>query len=122
MKFVNIKTEGYDSKFEAERARELNLLQKSGLISNLREKETFILQDGFTYVGYDRKLHKCRPITYTPDFIYNEGSKIIVEDTKGIETEVFKLKRKLFMFRYPEYVFFVNFQEKRSPRRKYKRT
>lgn len=122
MKFVNIKTDGYDSIFEAARAKELQLLQKAGLISNLREKETFVLQESFTYVGYDRKLHKCRPITYTPDFIYNEGSKIIAEDTKGIETEAFKIKKKLFMFKYPEYTFFVNFQEKRSKTRKYKRS
>lgn len=46
-----------------------------------------------------------RAITYIADFVYwdNKHSKTIVEDTKGFETEVFKIKRKLFEYKFQEY-------------------
>jgi hypothetical protein len=34
--------------------------------------------------------------------MYEENGKKIVEDVKGMETDVFKLKRKLFEYKYPE--------------------
>ena len=35
--------------------------------------------------------------------MYFQDGKIIIEDTKGHETEVFKLKHKMFEYKYPEY-------------------
>jgi len=46
-----------------------------------------------------------RAITYTADFRYLENGASIVEDFKGRETEVFKLKRKMFASRYPGHRF-----------------
>ena len=42
-KYHNVKTSGYDSKKEAERARVLHLLEKAGKIHNLREQVRFEL-------------------------------------------------------------------------------
>ena len=53
------------------------------------EKQTFVLIEGFTYMG-----KKLRPITYTPDFVLKDYSVII--ETKGFMTEVFRIKMKLF--------------------------
>lgn len=42
-KYRNVKTRGYDSNKEAERARVLHLLEKAGKISNLREQVVYKL-------------------------------------------------------------------------------
>ena len=36
-----------------------------------------------------------RPVTYIADFVYHEGKKEIVEDVKGYQTDVYKLKKRL---------------------------
>ena len=53
--------------------------------------------------GCGKKLLVFRPITYIADFrvIYNDG-KCEIEDVKGKETEVFRIKRKLFEAAYPD--------------------
>ena len=41
-------------------------------------------------------------VTYIADFEYiNETGETIVEDVKGVETAVFRLKRNLFLRLYP---------------------
>ena len=34
--------------------------------------------------------------------MYEEKGKVIVEDAKGMETKEFKIKRKLFEYKYPD--------------------
>ena len=87
----------FDSKKEANRYYELLLLQKSGEISNLELQPKFLLQEGFKKNG-----KTYRKIEYIADFKYIENGKIIVEDVKGFSTEVFKLKNKLFEYKYPK--------------------
>lgn len=42
-----------------------------------------------------------RSITYTPDFTFWDGNKLVqAVDVKGVQTEAFKIKAKLFCFRY----------------------
>lgn len=41
-----------------------------------------------------------RKCTYIADFAYQRGSELIVEDYKGVETDAFKIKRKLMLLRY----------------------
>lgn len=88
----------FDSKKEARRYMELKALAKIGLISDLDLQPVFVLQEGF-----ERQDGKVRAIKYVADFMYldKEGNRI-VEDTKGIETETFKLKKKMFWLRFPE--------------------
>lgn len=58
----------------------------------------FLLQKAFVKDG-----HKYRAIYYIADFevLYKDGTVEII-DVKGIQTDVFKLKAKLFDFIYPE--------------------
>jgi hypothetical protein len=108
-KFNNTKTtvDGYtfDSKAESERYRELKILQQAGEIWNLRVHPQFVLQEAFTYQGTMEKA-----ITYRADFMYMEGDACIVEDVKGgkaTQTDLFKVKRKLFLKRNPDKFFRV---------------
>lgn len=93
----------YDSKKEANRAFELEMLERYGKIKNLQKQVPFVLQEG--YVNKHGK--KIRPITYIADFTYECDGKLIVEDVKSpaTRTEVYKIKKKLFEYRYPNYEF-----------------
>ena len=93
----------FDSKREAARYRELKLLQDSGEIFNLVLQPTYTLQEAFR--DNQGKVH--RAIKYKADFAYKENGVHIVEDVKGKETAVFKIKAKLFIKRYPGVVFRV---------------
>ena len=42
-----------------------------------------------------------RPITYIADFVVYYEDKTYVIDTKGAETTEFKLKKKLFEYKFP---------------------
>lgn len=93
----------FDSRFEAQRYQELVNLEKAGKITNLQTQVPFELQPGYT----NNQGKKIRPITYLADFTYSEGDLLIVEDTKSpaTRTEVYKIKKKLFEARFPEYIF-----------------
>ena len=87
----------FDSIQESRRYKELKLLLRAGEISNLELQPRFLLQDSF------RKNGKTyRKIEYVADFKYIEKGKTIVEDVKGIQTDVFKIKHKMFEAKYPE--------------------
>ena len=90
----------FDSKREAERYCELKLLQRSGEISDLTLQPDFILFESFKKFG-----KTYRQIKYIADFMYwvKKSEKFVIEDVKGIETEAFKIKRKLFESKYPEF-------------------
>lgn len=91
----------FHSKGEARRYAELKLMERAGLIQNLELQPKFMLLEAFT----DEDGVRHRAITYTADFRYMENGFFVVEDFKGRETEVFKLKRKMFASRYPGYRF-----------------
>lgn len=87
----------FDSIQESRRYKELKLLLKAREISNLELQPRFLLQESF------RKNGKTyRKIEYIADFKYTENGKIVVEDVKGMQTDVFKLKHKLFEKIYPD--------------------
>ena len=84
-KYRNRKTEldgvTYDSKKEAKRAAELNLMLKNGEIITLARQVRFRLAKGIEYVA---------------DFVYTtKDGQQITEDVKGMKTDVYKLKKKL---------------------------
>jgi hypothetical protein len=93
----------FDSRGEAKRYADLRLMEKAGLIQNLTLQPTYTLVDAFT----DAHGGRWRAITYRGDFQYTEAGETVVEDFKGLETPVFKLKRKLFLNRYRDVVFRV---------------
>lgn len=85
----------FDSLKEGNRYQELKLLQRTGVITDLELQPKFLLQDKFKYRGKTE-----RKIEYKADFKYKENGKIVVEDVKGFKTDVYKLKRKLFLCKY----------------------
>lgn len=91
----------FDSKAEALRYLELKDKEKRGKISDLHLQPKFTLQDGFT----DLEGTRHRPITYIADFEYVELGTLVVEDVKGRQTEVYRLKKKLFIKKYPQLIF-----------------
>ena len=97
----------FDSKKESKDWKELCMLEAAGGISNLRRQVPFVLQEGYT----NNQGKKIRPIIYLADFVYEKDGKTYVQDSKGgkaTQTDVFKLKRKLFEYKYPEYIFVIS--------------
>lgn len=102
----------FDSKKEAARYRELKLLERAGEISNLELQAKYVLIPAQRASSSD--TYKCGPnkgkpkpgkllekeCSYIADFSYLRDGKFVVEDTKGVRTEVYKIKRKLMLERY----------------------
>ena len=84
----------FDSKHEADRYIELQILLKAGEISDLRLQVPFELIPTFKLNNETFRLTK-----YIADFVYKDkqGNEI-VEDAKGMKTDVYKLKRKLMAY------------------------
>ena len=92
----------FDSKLEAERYAQLKIMERAGIIRNLE------LQPEYELIPSFRKNGKTwRKTAYKADFRYIlvEGDITIIEDVKGstaVITDVFRLKQKLFEYKYPE--------------------
>lgn len=125
------RTGSHASKKEHYRAQELQMMQRAGLISNLREQVPFELipaqfgdflckqeqcracpdiaecsqKRGETKCGTDRKGKSVRvpleyPCRYIADFVYTDNAtgSTVVEDTKGVRTKEYIIKRKLMLW------------------------
>ncbi len=79
----------FDSKAEAARYVELSFMERAGEIFELTT------QCPFLYTDNGRKIFK-----WVADFRYFDGRKYVMEDVKGAETAVFRLKRKLIESRF----------------------
>lgn len=96
-KKITIDGHDFPSKREAERYCELKLLEKAKEIRDLVLQPRFLLQDKFE----DKQGNTHRKIEYVADFMYiDKDNKKIVEDVKGVMTDVYKLKKKLFLNLY----------------------
>lgn len=97
-KYHNRKTKGFDSAKEWRRNQELETLQRAGEISELNRQVPFTLMPSYTIADETTRqgFKTVREIRYIADFTYRlkDGTRII-EDVKGMQTDVFKLKRKL---------------------------
>ena len=90
------KSGGYDSRKEHRRALELRLMQRAGMISDLREQVSFELIPAQR--GDDGRVveRSCR---YVADFVYkDERGCVVVEDVKGVRTDAYIIKRKLMLW------------------------
>jgi len=100
-KYGNTKTNGYDSKKESNRAVVLKLMQKQGLISDLREQVEYELIPAQYDIVNGKKVCVERAAKYIADFVYAENGRTIVEDVKSAATrddKTYILKRKLMLF------------------------
>lgn len=96
-----VKVDGYtfDSKKEARRYGELKLLLKGGVIKDLKLQPRYELQP-----SYKKNGKTIRKIEYIADFEYydNEKQKLVIEDVKGMKTNTYKLKKKIFEYVYQD--------------------
>lgn len=113
-KYKNIKTKingiEFDSRREANRYTVLAMMEKAGIISNLRRQVRFeLLPTQYeTYERYskngkrlaDGKRAVERSVSYIADFVYEDRGKTVVEDVKGIQTKEYILKRKLMLEKF----------------------
>lgn len=92
----------FDSKAEARRYEELKLLVAAGEIRDLEVHPRFELIPAF-YAGEKGGGKLVRATYYEADFRYidNSRAEFVIEDVKGVQTEGFKLKRKMFMYKHP---------------------
>ena len=90
---VDYKGMKFDSKKEYIRYLVLEDMERKKEISNLRRQVSFQLIPPFELDG-----KKYKGIKYIDDFVYQKDGKTIVEDTKGILTDVYKVKRKLMAY------------------------
>lgn len=90
----------FDSKKESKRYCELKMLERAGAIQDLQLQVPFILIPA-QYLEVNGK-NKCveRACKYIADFVYTENGKQIVEDAKGFRTDVYKIKRKLMLYKF----------------------
>lgn len=86
----------FASTAEGKRYRILKLLESQGHISGLKLQEKFELLPAVTVRG-----KRIRAVHYIADFSYVESGIRVVEDVKGVETAVFRLKRNLFQRTFP---------------------
>ena len=103
----------FDSKREAQRYQQLKLMEKAGVICDLKRQVKYELIPAQDING------KCveRAVTYTSDFEYYVLKPLnvrtvmadpdamaigqhVVEDVKGMRTDVYKIKRKLMLYKY----------------------
>lgn len=81
----------FDSKKEAIRYRELKLMMYVGEIDDLK-----------IHPRYPLIVNGTKICDYIADFEYirDYGRQKVVEDTKGVKTDVYRLKKKLFELLY----------------------
>lgn len=102
----------FDSKKEANRFRELQLLERAGKKTALQRQVKYVLiptQREFSNEIYKKGAHQGhfkpgkvleKECSYIADFAYIQDGAYVVEDTKGVRTEAYKIKRKLMLERY----------------------
>ena len=98
----------HDSQKEARRWCELRLLERAGKITDLQRQVEFELIPAQyeSYERYSKKGGKLadgmrlveRKCCYVADFVYIENGVKVVEDTKGVKTKDYIIKRKLMLY------------------------
>ena len=106
-KKIIVDGETFDSKKEYRRYREPLQMEKAGLISDLQRQVKFLLiptqYEHFKRYGKNGKeLTPGKRVVekecaYYADFVYTENGKDVVEDTKGVRTPEYIIKRKLML-------------------------
>lgn len=98
----------FDSVHEANRYKELKLLERAGKIHGLELQVKFVLIPAQYKVveRYGEKGQrlkdgrKCieKECSYIADFVYYQHGVKVVEDAKGVRTKEYIIKRKLMLY------------------------
>lgn len=96
---VIVNGETFDSEKEYRRWCELRLLERAGEIRYLKRQVPYVLVPAQR--DQDGKLLE-REVTYKADFVYDDTAtgRTVVEDTKGVRTPEYILKRKLMLWAF----------------------
>ena len=98
----------FDSRKEARRYQELLLLERAGVIKSLQRLVKYVLIPA-KYESFERYGKNGQELTpgmklierecaYVADFVYVEDGKTVIEDTKGMKTKDYIIKRKLMLY------------------------
>ena len=106
-KYKNKKVEWQGIKFDSIKERDRYLILKD--MERLGQIEDLKLQVKYELIpSYEINGRKVRNVSYIADFVYfkihNKKNiqikELIVEDCKGFKTDIYKLKKKLFEYKY----------------------
>lgn len=87
----------FDSQKEHQRYVILKLMERAGKIKDLRRQVKFVLIPAQRDARGKLLEHEC---SYIADFVYYDfalGAEV-VEDAKGMKTDVYKIKKKLMLY------------------------
>jgi hypothetical protein len=71
----------FDSKKEGARYGQLKIMERAGIITDLKLQPVF-------------ELSTCK---YKADFAYYQAGFFVVEDVKGVKTPIYRLKKKMML-------------------------
>ncbi|MBC1974544.1 DUF1064 domain-containing protein [Listeria booriae] len=96
----------FDSKAEAAYYVHLKLLKKAGEVECFKLQPRYLLQEAFT-----KNRKEFRKIEYVADFEvkYKDGHTEII-DIKGVKTDAFKIKQKLFERKYMDSIICLKYE------------
>ena len=86
----------FDSKKEAGRYKELKILERAIPAQYEHTGEVYAIGNNKGKPKKGRLIE--RECAYYADFVYNQNGETIVEDTKGVRTTEYVIKRKLMLY------------------------
>lgn len=85
----------FDSQKEYNRWLQLKAMAKNGIIQDLKRQVRFeLIPSQKDEHGKTIEL----PVHYIADFVYKLDGELVVEDAKGMKTDVYIVKRKLMLY------------------------
>ena len=91
----------FASRREARRYRELKILSDAGLITELELQPKFKLgPDEAPYLIRSAGYPNGRRAVYLADFRYRHEGELVIEDVKGVDTPLSRLKRAIVEAQY----------------------
>ena len=98
-KYKNKKVEYHGNKFDSKKEGayylKLKTMEELGIIRDLKLQVKFELQPSFKFNG-----KTIRAINYIADFTYyDENNRYHIVDTKGVKTEIYKIKKKMMQYK-----------------------
>lgn len=106
MKYHNQKIKTIDGDFDSKKEYSdwltLKLREKIGEIYGLERQKKFEL-----IPAIKTSVETLKSVSYVADFVYfdRELDSWVAMDSKGFKTDVYQIKKKLFIKNYPEWIF-----------------
>ena len=99
-KYGNRKTTTEEGKFDSQREyrrfKALKIMERAGIIQDVKHHVTFVIVDAVCYPSIDKNQTARK---YEADFTYMKDGKLVVEDVKSEATitPLYELKKQLMM-------------------------